>query len=205
MKFEQIKLDYFSRTAELFKALSSPVRLQLIHYISFCPRTVEDCAKKSNQSIQNTSLHLINLTKLGVLEVEQIKNFRFYSLKRTPETQLVQDMLRVNQASLLSKELQSTDPVKVTKLKLKRGKIKLIDLRSDEERAYIPAPASDVFSDSLSKFPDFLHKFKKNDELHFLCKGSLCVRLAEAVSIAIKANYKVKALVLDSYELRALS
>ena len=204
MKSENSKRKYFQKYSDLFKVLSSPVRLQLINYISFCPRTVEDCAKKTKQSVQNVSLHLAALNKSGILEVEKIKNFRFYSVAKNQTAFEIMSILRSPKETLLPQELVCDLSLVEIEKKVRKGEVKLIDLRSLEENSYIPLSTEFKFPDKLEEIPVFLKKFKKNESLIFVCKGRMCERLAEAVMLADKLNYHAQGLTIDSHELSVL-
>lgn len=205
MELENKKNHYYLQQAEIFKSLSSPVRLQLVNYISFCPRTVEDCANKIGQSIQNTSLHLASLAKVGVLEVEKIKNYRFYSLTDTESVAQMRKLLRAYDGALLPAELVWKESFSDLAVNIKKKNIFLVDLRSSDEKAHIQLNTPYSFDDSLSKLTEFLQgHFTKQDDIVFTCKGRMCERLTEAVLTAKKARYNVKAAILDAEELSEL-
>lgn len=202
MKLKDKNERYLLEKAEIFKSLSSPLRLQLINFISFCPRTVEDCSKKIGQSIQNTSLHLASLMKAGILEVEKVKNYRFYSLTDSDVAVQIRKLLRACDGALLPSDLIWEESLNELALRVKKKETFLIDLRSSDERAYIQLNTPYAFDDSLKGLTDFLQShFSKQDNLIFSCKGKTCERLAEAVSAAQEAHYQVKGLTLDAEEL----
>src|SRR5690606_21498904 len=196
---------FFEESAKLFKLLSSPIRLKLINFISFCPRTVEDCANKFGQSVQNISLHLISLSKGGVLEVSQVKNYRYYSLAENKLVQVVTRALAADNRALLPDELLWNQPQKDLLQALKRKKLMVIDLRDDDEVSYIPLENTIRFTCKLSELPAFLKKFRHDQDLVFICKGRMCERLAAAVEAATSLNYKAKGLPLSASELKELS
>ncbi|MFP5386194.1 MAG: ArsR/SmtB family transcription factor [Bacteriovoracia bacterium] len=202
-KYKQ-KEEFFETNANLFKVLSSPIRLKLINYISFCPRTVEECAHRFDQSIQNISLHLITLTKANILEVEQVKNFRYYSLSNSEVVHLVSKILASNDQTLLSNELiwQGNHDELVKQVKNK--KVTLVDLRQIDESNYIPINGVLHFEDTLTKISSFLEPLPKKRPLLFFCKGRMCERLAEAVELAVESNFNVKGLPLSAFELTEL-
>ncbi|GEM_PF-6017176 len=205
MDTNKLRDDYFGECSQLFKILSSPVKLKLLNFISFSPRTVEDCAAKFDQSVQNTSLHLISLAKAKILEVNQVKNFRYYSLSSNLVTEFVTQALLINPKSLLPSDLLWNNSSEKLINDFKNSKLKIVDLRSFEETNYIPFPGSVVFDGPLTNILDFLKSYTKKEQLIFMCKGRMCERLAKAVQEAKRANYKVKALALSAHELSTFS
>lgn len=195
---------FFEDFAKVFKVLSSPVRLKLFNFISFSPRTVEDCAIKFNQSNQNMSLHLMSMLKAGILQVEQIKNFRFYSLAESGLPQQINQMLLTSQVQLVDSHLEAShDFEKMAKAAL-AGRVSLIDLREHSERAYLPFPHSYHFDGSLKDISEYLKKeglAKK--ELVLFCKGRMCERLASFAN-GLAPKYNIKTLSLSSFELEDL-
>ena len=202
MGIAEMKEQYYLQKGHLFKSLSSPVRLQLFNYISFCPRTVEDCAIKTNQSIQNTSLHLANLFKAGILEVEKIKNFRFYSIANSEMASQTRKLLRSLNETLLPQDLVFNEPLIELVSILNKKETSLIDLRSPEEKAFIPLGAEFSFEGNLSHLPHFLKdNFAKQSSLVLICRGAMCERLTEAVLTAKKTLYKVRGVTFDAENL----
>lgn len=201
MSINKKKNDFFEEMARTFKLLGSPIKLKLLNYISFCPRTVEDCAKKFDQSVQNISLHLIALAKANILEVEQIKNYRYYSLSSNRIVQVVNKALLADPQTLLSEDKLWTNSNADLIKGIKDNKIVLIDLRDGDEASYLPVGKSLHFEDKLTQLANYLKTLPKDKPLVFFCKGRMCERLAEGVEIASSAHSNVKGLALSANEL----
>lgn len=202
MCYQEFKSNYYQEMSQVFKILASPIRLQLINFISFAPRTVEDCANKFDQSVQNISLHLISLTNANLLEVEKIKNYRFYSLSDSPQMGLVARIIASDQRSLLKSEDTFKESLSIVKDKISKGEAVLIDLRASEEISYLPVEMSYHFGNPLSELKSYLQSLPKNKEYFFFCKGRMCERLYQAVEVAKGEKLKVKGLVLSACELK---
>lgn len=202
MSTNKKKNDFYEESARTFKLLGSPVKLKLLNYVSFCPRTVEDCAEKFCQSVQNISLHLIALAKAGVLDVEQIKNYRYYSLSNNRIAQVVSKAILSDPRALLPDELIWSGPYSDIVSGIELDKLVIIDLRDKDESSYLPINKSLHFDAKLTHLLSFLGSIPKSKTLVFICKGRMCERLAEAVELANDANYKVKGLPLSAMELR---
>lgn len=196
---------FFENYAKMFKVLSSPIRLKLFNFISFSPRTVEDCAKKFNQSVQNISLHLMTLKNAGVLEVDQVKNFRFYSLASSDLTKQISQMLSITAERLTPIEWETTSDFKQIAFATKKGKVALLDLRDFNERSYLPVPNSLHFEGNLNNIENYLNENSLSDkEVIIFCKGKMCERLAHFANYLVP-NYNVKTLGLSSFELKELT
>lgn len=194
----------FEESANIFKILSSPLRLRLIHYISFCPRTVEECSEKLNISIQNASLHLVQLAKVGILEVSKIKNYRYYSLGKNPMSEVVLDAMRSDDRDIMPNGKRFVRELGELVKLVNSNKAILVDLRDEEESRYIEVKKSIPFRESLSKLEKFLRALPKK-EVIFFCKGRLCERLAQVVEEATKLNVKSQALCLTAKELEVFN
>lgn len=202
MSINNQKNEFYEEAARTFKLLGSPIKLKLLNYISFCPRTVEDCAKKFDQSVQNISLHLIALAKAEVLEVEQIKNYRYYSLSSNRIVEVISKALLSDPRSLLSEDLLWTGTFSGLAKEIQSNKSIIIDLRDKDEASYLPIKRAHHFDGKLNQLLPFLKTFPSTKSLIFFCKGRMCERLTEAVEIASNAHINVKGLALSSYELK---
>lgn len=202
MSVNKKRNDFFDETARTFKLLGSPIKLKLLNYISFCPRTVEDCAKKFDQSVQNISLHLISLAKAEILDVEQIKNYRYYSLSSNRIVQVVSKALLADSRSLLPEDLIWAGSYSDLAKDIKNNKIVIIDLRDKDEASYLPVDKALQFDGKLSQLLSFLETIPKSKSLIFFCKGRMCERLTEAVELVNSVHRNVKGLALSANELK---
>lgn len=166
----------FNEMAQLFKVLSSPNRLKLLNFISFCPRRVEECVTNMEMSYQNTSLHLIALANAGLLEFEQIKNSRYYFLKNTEILDVIYDNKFSSQYFSLPSACMWKDEISTLSHLVQNEEVYLVDLRTIEEASFIPVPF--VFN-----FPDNqLERFgSENKKAIVFCRGPWCLRMAEGV------------------------
>ncbi|MCO4755260.1 MAG: hypothetical protein KC478_12315 [Bacteriovoracaceae bacterium] len=199
------KNEQYSDCAQLFKTLASPIRLQLINFISFAPRTVESCAIQFNQSSQNISLHLLAMAKVGILKVSRFKNYRIYSLAKVEVLQLISQELKLSQRYLAEKELFFRgNPSEAMEL-INQRNTTLIDLRRVEERDYIPLKYAVPFEDKSTALKKFVKDLPNMKLVLFVCRGQLCERLSESVKIVSKLNLKTVGLPFNALELRELA
>src|ERR687891_1044100 len=80
MGSRQEKDALFEAIAVMGKAFASPRRLELVDLLAQAPRTVDDLARASGQSIANTSQHLQVLHGAGLLDRERDGNRVRYEL-----------------------------------------------------------------------------------------------------------------------------
>ena len=206
MRTQEKKNDLLNREASFFKILSSPHRLQLLNFISFAPRTVEDCSQRIGQSIQNTSLHLKVLANAGIVSADKVKNFNFYSIQKGSASTHLFSHLDSPHFSLFPSELICSQGLESLVSAVKKGEIRLVDLRGSEERLFINIPHAIVFDQKVERLPSFLQShFSKKESLVFFCRGRICTRLLESTEISIKEGYNVKALPLSAIGLSSLS
>tara|TARA_Y100001936_G_scaffold243374_1_gene282124 strand:+ start:1110 stop:1742 length:633 start_codon:yes stop_codon:yes gene_type:complete len=202
---KELKESFFQESAQVFKLLSSPIRLKLLNYISFCPRTVEGCADRFNQSIQNTSLHLIALAKAGILSVEKHKNFRIYSLQEKNVLDLISSQLIAGSRTLLKDDLYWKESLDNLARVIRTQKVSLIDLREEAEISYIPVTNAIPFHDNPSKLKTFLQDFDSHRPLVFFCRGTWCERMTSSVEAANRLRYNAKGAGLSALQLEKLN
>lgn len=195
---------FFEESASIFKALSSPIRLKLINYISYCPRTVENCAKKFGQSVQNISLHLKALAKAGVLKVEKVKNFRVYSLTEPDVLEVLASKLITAPRSMLSEKRTWRSGPEQLALEVKKKKVVLVDLRDPEESAFLPIPSAIEFDPDSSNLERFLDEFSGKKDLVFFCRGRWCERMVDTVQRAAQVRSNVFGAGLNASQLEKM-
>lgn len=71
----------FVEISKLLGALSSPVRLKIIHFLSQAPHSVEQLANKIGQSLANTSMHLNKMQREELLTSRVSAQKRIYEIK----------------------------------------------------------------------------------------------------------------------------
>ena len=173
----------FDQMAHILGALSSPVRIKLIHFLSQAPLTVEVLSHKIDQSVANTSMHLRKMLAEKVVTVETIGQKRLYSLHPTLFMfwERLQDFIQAFDPALNILSSQEMDvfnwnqDLQSTVQLLEKGKVILLDVRPAEEnpennlnffKNYMHIPAEDL-SHHLTSIP-------KNKKVLVICRGRLC-------------------------------
>lgn len=191
-----IEEGYFEDASYVIKSLSSPLRLRALNYLSFAPRTVEDCAKKFSQSIQNMSLHLQALKKAGLIELQKVKNFHFYYVKNLKYLQFISTTASIQNLYSLPEEFRFEGSIKELSEMVKLKNIILIDIRDQDEREHLKLP----FSLTEVSSP-------KNKKIIYgvVCRGPWCEKLKKEVLALRSQGFNAKGICYTAYELDLLA
>src|SRR5215217_9369582 len=84
MDAEGTKGAVFEAIALMGKALASPKRLELLELLSQAPRSVDELARLSDQSVANASQHLQALHSAGLVQREREGNRVRYAIGGEP-------------------------------------------------------------------------------------------------------------------------
>src|SRR6266481_4239317 len=90
----------YEQLALIGKALSSPIRLEMIDVLSQRPRTVEDLSDEIGQSIANTSQHLQVLRSARLIEFERRGTYITYRIADRQILALASLLHRVGESRL---------------------------------------------------------------------------------------------------------
>lgn len=86
--------ERIAAAAELFKVLSSPVRLRVVHELTGGPRSVAELAAVVEASPTLMSQHLRVLRMAGLVDAEHEGRQRLYRIADEHVTHIVQDAVR---------------------------------------------------------------------------------------------------------------
>ncbi len=187
---KQLKQRTYELLATIGKALSSPVRLELLDLLSQGPRTVEALAREIGQSVANTSQHLQVLRSGRLIESERNGVFITYSIADPQVLSLAGSFHRVGESripevqQLIRSFLAERDMLEKLDAKnlvqrMRGGKVTLLDIRPEHEyrAGHIPG----ALSVPLEELERYLSKLPKNKEIVAYCRGPLCLMSIEAV------------------------
>ncbi len=185
---QEILFQHFARMGQ---ALANPQRLKMLGLLCHGPRTVEELAAKTGQSLALASAHLKALRAACLVRTE--KEGRHVRCRvADPAVARLWLTLRETGAALLpeAKEVVSAyfsgqenlEPVSPRQLaaQLKKGAVTVIDLRSPEEYAagHLPGainiPAAAISAQAVEKLP-------QNGTVYAYCRGPYCVTAPEGV------------------------
>src|SRR5215208_1964477 len=141
------------------KAFASPRRLELLDLLAQAPRTVDDLARASEQSMANTSQHLQALHAAGMVT-------------RAREGTSVRYALAGGEAV----EAIGRDELSE---RLRRGDVVLVDVRPGEE--YAAGHIEGARSIPIDELRDRLAELPADREVVAYCRGPFCAYAHQAV------------------------
>ena len=198
-----LKTTVYGELARFGKALSAPIRVELLELISQGERSVEQLAHEIEQSVANTSKHLQVLRAARLVEGRK-HGTSVYQRVADPEVlTLIQTLRKVGErrsaeiATVARKYLDGRDelePVSRAELKkrLRDGTVTLIDVRPwiEFDSGHIPGAISipvPVLRNRVGELP-------KGREVVAYCRGPYCVMALEAVEVLRKAGRRARRL-----------
>ena len=182
------KQAVFEAIAVMGKALASPTRLELLDLLAQAPRSVNELAELSGQSVANASQHLQVLHGAGLVERERDGNHVRYAISGEPALRVSLALAEAASAQLAEVERAArsylgdeTEEVGREELaeRLRRGDVVLVDVRpADEfEAGHIPGARS-IPIDELERRMDEL---SAEVEVVAYCRGPFCAYANKAV------------------------
>lgn len=191
-----ISLETIPRMSEIANMLGNESRLILLQLISEGEKSVEMLSEKSGLPVASTSQQLQILKKANMVTTRRDGKRILYRLEPGPIRELFESLEKfaifreVNQVG--TTRIEPNGPkvglsVKELQLKLKKGGIVLVDVRSREEykKGHIPEAINIPFQELES------HKFPKNKLIVVYCRGPLCVLSINAVSFLKSKDIQV--------------
>src|SRR3954471_2619897 len=188
MESRQKKDALFEAIAVMGKAFASPVRLELLDLLGQAPRSVDELARLSDQSIANTSQHLQALHAAGlVARAREGTRVRYalagdealalgLALRETSARQLAE----VERAAreYLGDEVEAIGRDELVE-RLARGDIVLVDVRPEEE--FAAGHIEGAHSVPLEELERRLAELPADREVVAYCRGPFCAYAHEAV------------------------
>jgi ArsR family transcriptional regulator len=177
--------------AQMAQQLSSPQRLEMLEYLAQAPRSVEALAQLAGLSVANTSRHLQQLRKVGMVRVEKSGKQRIYHLAGDDIVQLLR-CLRLSAEKHLAEidrilgqywqkqgELPAIN-LETLKQLAESHQVLLLDVRPPEEyaRGHIPS-ALNVPPDQIETFLE--HFDPRDKQVVAYCRGPYCTFSHRAV------------------------
>ena len=191
MSTRNVKHQLFEQFARVGKALSSPVRLDLLECLGQGPRSVEGLADKCGLPVANASHHLQQLRLAGLVGASKEGLYVYYRLAgdevvallnavRSVAGQNIAEVERLVKTYLTVKD--SLEPVPAEELlkRVRKGLVTVIDVRPrDEFEAGHIAGAVNV---PLAELEKHFRRLKRGKEVVAYCRGPHCVLSYDAVA-----------------------
>jgi rhodanese-related sulfurtransferase/DNA-binding HxlR family transcriptional regulator len=178
----------FEAIALMGKAFASPRRLELLDLLAQAPRTVDELARLSEQSMANTSQHLQALYAAGMVTRTREGTSVRYALagKEALEAWLalrdasVARLAEVDRAAreYLGEEVEAIGRDELIE-RLRRGDIVLVDVRPGEE--YAAGHIEGARSIPIDELQDRLAELPADREVVAYCRGPFCAYAHQAV------------------------
>jgi rhodanese-related sulfurtransferase len=197
----EFKSAIYEQLARIGKAVSSPRRLELLDLLRQAPRTVEELARESCQSIANTSHHLLELRSHGLVESEKNGQYVTYRIA-SDEVSGFFSSLRVLAKSQLAEigritdkffsDRESVEPVHRQELleRVRKGSVVVLDVRPREE--YEAGHLTGAISIPVPELKRRLKSLPRNREIVAYCRGPYCLMATEAVELLQKKGYRAR-------------
>jgi ArsR family transcriptional regulator len=204
MSTQSPKQALFEHLAGVAKAMSHPVRLELMEHLGQGERSVETLADLVGQSMANTSHHLLLLRRAGLAEARKDGVHVLYRLSGDDVVGLLSN-LRVTAERhnaeverVLSGYFRSRDDMEALSRRellrrAKDGLVTVLDVRPADEFAagHLPGAVNIPLSDLGKRLKDL----PKDHEVIAYCRGAYCVLSFEAVAHLRKKGFKARRLV----------
>jgi rhodanese-related sulfurtransferase/predicted transcriptional regulator len=187
-KADGTKAALFESIAVMGKAFASPRRLELLDLLAQGPRTVDQLAKASKQSVANASQHLQALHSAGLLSREREGNRVRYELAGDEVLRLwlalrdtsAERLAEVERSArdYLGEEVEAIDRKELLR-RMRRRDVVLLDVRPADE--FEAGHIEGAQSIPLAELEQHLEEFPKNREVIAYCRGPFCVMANQAV------------------------
>jgi rhodanese-related sulfurtransferase len=191
----------FEAIALMGKAFASPRRLELLDLLAQAPRTVDQLARASEQSMANTSQHLQALHAAGMVTRARVGTSVRYALAGDEALSLWLALRDASVAQLAGVERAARDylgedveAIGRDELiaRLGRGEIVLVDVRPPEE--YAAGHIEGARSIPLDEVEHRLAELPADREIVAYCRGPFCALAHEAVTVLTDAGLTARRL-----------
>ena len=180
----------YEQFARIGKAVSSPIRLELLDLLCQGPRTVEVLAKESGQTVANASQHLQVLRTSRLVETEKKGLFVTYRLADPAVCEFFRSMrilaeIRLAEVEQIKRQFlagrEGMEPVDRKELLalVRQGAVTVLDVRPVDE--FKAGHVAGALSIPLKELKLRLSDLPRDQEIVAYCRGPYCVLSVEAV------------------------
>jgi len=188
MASREAKQALFEAIAVMGKAFSSPRRLELLDLLAQAPRSVEELARASGQSVANASQHLQALRGAGLLTRTREGTRVVYAFAGEDAVGLWLSLRDASIAHLgeveraareyLGEEVETIGRAELLE-RLREGDVVVIDVRPGEE--FAAGHIEGARSIPLEELERRLAELPRDQEVVAYCRGPFCAYAHEAV------------------------
>ena len=194
----EFKTTIYEQFARIGKAISSASRLELLDLLCQGPRTVDQLAIASGQTLANASQHLQVLKSARLVDADKSGinvTYRVAGLDVVNFFRAVQGLSRSRLAEvdvMLDQFLRDRGVVEMMDRnrlleEVKRGKVTVIDVRpaAEYQAGHLPGAASIPINELERR----LAELPRSRRIVAYCRGPFCVMSIEAVRLLKKKGY----------------
>lgn len=189
--------------AEVAKALSHANKLELLELLAQGERSVEALANVAGLTVANTSRHLQQLRRAGLIAARKEGLYVFYRVAGDDVIDLLRSLRRTGQRHISEvnnvvigyfNDRDSLEAISRKEL-LKRSKdglVTVLDVRPSEEyeMGHIPG----ALNIPINEIEQHLANLPKGQEIIAYCRGEYCVLAFEAVAALRKKGFSARRL-----------
>lgn len=197
------KHQLYEQFAQLAKALSHVHKLELLELLAQRERSVEALAKVAGLTVANTSRHLQQLRRAGLIASRKEGLYVFYRLAADDVIDLLRSLRRTGQRHISEvndvvvgyfNDRDSLEAVSRKELlqRSKEGLVTVLDVRPSEEYAVGHIPGA--LNVPLNEIERHLANLPKEQEVIAYCRGEYCVFAFEAVAALRKKGFTARRL-----------
>jgi ArsR family transcriptional regulator len=197
------KLALFAQFAAVAKSLAHAHRLELLEQVAQGERSVDVLAERTRLSVANTSQHLQQMRRAGIVVARREGKFVFYTLADEAVLDLMSALRRIAERNIAEVEQvirsyfnqrDSLEPVSREELlqKSRAGEVTVLDVRPPDEFALGHLP--DAVNIPLRELEARLAEFDPAQEIVAYCRGPYCVLSYEAVAALRARGFKARRL-----------
>ncbi|WP_238321357.1 ArsR/SmtB family transcription factor [Thioclava atlantica] len=185
------------------RALSAPARLMLLEQLAQSERRVEALAEKTGLTVANSSQHLQQLRRAGLVTSRRDGKAIIYRLTDARTLTLLGvlgDVAERNLAQVgeilrgLSNGEDAPEPINRDELaaRLSEGSVTVLDVRPADEFADAHIPGA--LNMAVTELDKFLTDLDRNTEIVAYCRGPYCVYAHQAVAFLRKNGFNARRL-----------
>ena len=197
------KLALFTLFAAVAKSLAHAHRLEILEQLAQGERSVEVLADRTGLSIANTSQHLQQMRRTGIVATRREGKFVFYSLADEAVLDLMSALRRIAKQNIAEVERvirsyfndrDSLEPISREALleQSRIGAVTVLDVRPEDEFALGHLPGA--VNIPLRALEARLSELDPSQEIVAYCRGPYCVLSYEAVAALRARRFKVRRL-----------
>jgi rhodanese-related sulfurtransferase/DNA-binding transcriptional ArsR family regulator len=197
------KLTLFGHFAAVAKSLAHAHRLELLEQLAQGERSVEVLADRTGLSIANTSQHLQQMRRAGLVTNSREGKFVYYRLMDDSVLDLLAALRRIAERNVAEVERviriyfhnrDSLEPIGRQELlqRSRAGEVTIVDVRPEDEFALGHLPGA--VNMPLRELEMRLAEFDPRQEIVAYCRGPYCVLSYEAVAMLRARGFKARRL-----------